>query len=264
MNITVLGSGTSSGVPVIGCDCAVCVSSDPKDNRLRPSIYIDLENDSSDSRYILIDSGPDFREQAIKFKLPRVDAVLYTHSHADHIFGLDDLRIYNFKQRGSIPIYANEETSSDLMRIFKYCFIKDPNYEGGGIPNLVLNKVVGGQPFNIGKEVIMPINIYHGKKQILGFRVRDFAYLTDCNKVEQDSMMLLRGVSNLIVSGLRHRPHRTHFTINEAIKFSQETTASKVFLTHISHEIRHSDVTIELGESYGNQIQLAYDGLVLK
>jgi phosphoribosyl 1,2-cyclic phosphate phosphodiesterase len=266
VKIKVLGSGTSSGVPVITCNCEICTSTNPKNNRMRSSILIDLENETEDARFIVIDTGPDFREQAIKYKIPRVDGVLYTHSHADHIFGLDDIRIYNFRQKRDIPIYANKTTANDLLRIFAYCFKKDPNYQGGGIPSLKLNEIISNQIFDFGSEQILPLKIYHGRLEIIGYRIRNFAYLTDCNKVPEEALNLLEGIETLIVSGLRERPHGTHFNFKEAIEFGNKTTASQIYLTHLSHEVEHEkseQILKDLKINSKKDFKLCFDGLEL-
>lgn len=267
MKITILGSGTSSGVPVIGCDCNICTSSDPKNKRLRSSILIE-HNNVSITNYILIDSGQDFREQALKFKIPKIDTVLYTHSHADHIFGLDDLRIYNFRQKTDIPIYADKNTANDLRRIFSYCFNKDPNYEGGGIPSLKLTEIKAYHKFSILEESleVHPLEISHGRKTILGYKIKNFAYLTDCSAAPLSTINELKNIDTLIISGLRNRPHKTHFTIDEAIEFSLNTSAKNIYLTHIAHEVDHGVTSAKLkheSQKYQKNIELCYDGQII-
>lgn len=265
MKITVLGSGTSSGVPIVGCNCDVCCSNDPKDKRLRSSIFIDLGGEHDNSiRYLLIDTGPDLREQALRYKLPRVDAVLFTHSHADHIFGLDDIRMFNFRQKAPIPIYADDQTSEALNRIYGYCFFKDPNYEGGGVPSLVLNHIEAGITFDLGGTEIIPVKIFHGRTAILGFRIGGLAYLTDCSKVPDESLDFLQDLNLLIVSGLRHREHPTHFTIDQAMDFINCLNPKKALLTHIAHEVSHSKTDRDLLQATSNRVALAFDGLEIK
>jgi phosphoribosyl 1,2-cyclic phosphate phosphodiesterase len=261
MEIIILGSGTSSGIPVIGCECPVCISKDLRDQRLRSSVYIDLgDAHDNDVRYILIDCGPDFRQQALRYKLPRIDAVLFTHAHADHIFGLDDIRMYNFKQKSEIPLFADSLTAEALKRIFTYCFYKDPNYEGGGIPSLTLTEVSSNSEFYLGSTKVTPIRIYHGRHEILGFRIGDFAYLTDCSKIPDESIDLLQNLEVLIISGLRHRTHPTHFNVKEAQEVAVNLGAKRTFLTHISHDLSHSITEAELSSS-PMPINLAFDGL---
>jgi len=262
MKITVLGSGTSSGIPVIGCTCDICGSTDPKDKRLRSSVFIDLgiSHDAS-IRYILIDVGPDFREQALRYKLPRIDAVLFTHAHADHIFGLDDIRIFNFKQKAPIPIYADRRTGEALYRIFGYCFFKDPKYEGGGVPSLILNNITPGKSFKLGEFSIIPFQIFHGNTPILAYKIGGFAYLTDCSKIPDESFEHLQNLELLIVSGLRHREHPTHFTISNAINFIESVGPKKAYLTHIAHEVSHETTNNSVLKETSGRVELAYDGL---
>lgn len=263
MEITILGSGTSSGIPVIGCSCKVCLSNDSRDKRLRSSVYIDLgESEESGLRYILIDCGPDFREQALRHNLPRIDAILFTHAHADHIFGLDDIRIYNFKQKSPIPLFADQSTRDSLNRIFSYCFIKNLDYEGGGIPSLILNEIKPLEDFKLGHINITPIKIFHGKTPILGFKVGSFAYLTDCSSVPDESMPFLEDLDLLIVSGLRHRPHATHYTVEGAMNLIKTLNPKRAYLTHISHDLLHSDTDESLKIEASNT-NLAYDGLTI-
>lgn len=267
MKITVLGSGTSSGIPVISCTCEVCQSQEPKNKRMRPSIMVEVPI-SGENRVIIIDTGPDFRVQALTHKIPRIDAVFYTHSHADHIFGLDDLRMYNFKQKEDIHAYADSQTSHDLIRIFNYCFVKDPEYEGGGIPSLKLNTLRHGVPFYLSldthKEVpIYPLAIFHGKKIITGYKIKNFAYFTDCNGIPEETKKYLADLKYIIISGLRHRPHKTHFTIEQAITCINSLPVTHGYLTHIAHEIDHEKTMFELsqGNIFNQNIELAYDGL---
>ncbi len=263
MKLTILGSGTSSGVPIIGCSCNICNSKNPKNNRMRSSVYVDLGIEYDESiRYILIDAGPDFRTQALRFKLPRIDAILFTHAHADHIFGLDDVRIYNFKQNASIPIYADQKTSDALKRTFHYCFFHDPNYQGGGIPSLRMNQISPGVDVNLGLCLVTPIRIYHGRMPILGFRIGKFAYLTDCSKIPKESLEYIQNLDLLIISGLRYKAHPTHFTIPEAIEQIELLNPAKAYLTHLSHDIEHSLTDKIIKKKTKSRVELAYDGLV--
>ena len=200
--VIVLGSGTSHGVPMIGCTCAVCRSTDPRDRRSRPSIYVEVQGGPS----ILVDTSTDLRQQALTHGVTRVDAILFTHSHADHIMGLDDVRRFNVMQSGAIPAYADARTSADLRRAFAYVF-NPPDEKGGGVPQLSLTTIVG--PFAVGGVAIQPVPIFHGSRPILGFRFGSLAYLTDCNRLADDAWPLLDGVDVLILDALRHRPHPT-------------------------------------------------------
>lgn len=275
IRVTVLGSGTSTGVPIPRCGCDVCLSSDPRNKRLRVSVYLELQQDSSasisptedlpgnhaNSYGLLIDTSPDLRQQALCHSIPRIDEVLITHTHADHIFGMDDLRGFNFSQRSKIKIRASASNRETLERIFHYCFFKDPDYEGGSPPALELDTITPFVPFTIRGYEVMPLVLYHGKLEVLGFRVGGFAYLTDCSQVPAESEKLLHGLQVLLLDGLRFREHPTHFSLEQAVKFSQIVKPQKTFLTHLSHEV---DFT--LGDSFVSDlskgsVRLAYDGL---
>ena len=221
-----LGSGTSTGVPVVGCDCAVCRSTDPRNRRMRPGLRVETAGAS-----LVIDTSPDFREQALRFAIDRVDAVLYTHPHADHIFGLDDLRIYNFRQHASIPCFGSAETMNRMRQIFTYVF--EDGQEGGGKPRL-------------------------GDMEVFGYRIGRFACVTDVNHISEASFALLAGVELLVLSALRYRPHPTHFSLAEAIAVAQRIGARRTLLTHIAHDIDHGRLEIPLPPG----IELGYDGLV--
>ena len=266
MKIVVLGSGTSSGVPVIGCSCKVCSSNDPKDKRLRSSIYIILDKtdvtDNDSPRHILIDVGPDFREQALRYKIDKIDAIFFTHAHADHIFGLDDIRMFNFIQKKSIPVYAEEQTSKDLLRIFGYCFQKNPKYEGGGVPNLNLNIISDGDIIKFGSTEIKALRAYHGSLPVLGYKINKFAYLTDCSIIPEDTSKEIDKITHLILDGLRHRPHKTHLTIEKAIEFVlSKKNPPRTYLTHLSHEVSHVQTDNEIYKKTNGKVSLAYDGL---
>lgn len=244
-----LGSGTSTGVPVVGCDCAVCRSSDPRNRRMRPGLRLEMAGLS-----LVIDTSPDFREQALRFGIERVDAVLYTHSHADHVFGLDDLRIFNFRQQGSIPCFGSAETMSRMRQIFTYVF--EDGQEGGGKPRLELVPV--RSPFEVGGLRVVPIPVRHGAMEVFGFRVGRFACVTDVNFISDESFALLAGVELLVLSALRYRPHPTHFSLAEAIAVAQRIGARRTVLTHIAHDIDHTRLEVPLPSG----IELGYDGLV--
>jgi phosphoribosyl 1,2-cyclic phosphate phosphodiesterase len=264
MRITVLGSGTSNGVPAIGCSCAVCTSVDPRDRRTRPSIFIEIEDShpapfAQSVRSILVDTSTDLRAQALAHDVRRVDAILFTAAHADHIFGLDDVRRYNQMQRGSIPCYAEAGTVGDLRRIFSYVF-EPPKQKGGGIPQLTLFPVAG--PFSLGGIDIVPVPLLHGLLPVLGFRIGTFAYLTDCNRIPDASWPLLMddgGVSTVIIDALRHRPHSTHFSVAESLDAIARLGASHAYFTHICHDLPHAETCAQLPAG----VELAYDGLVL-
>jgi phosphoribosyl 1,2-cyclic phosphate phosphodiesterase len=250
--VTVLGSGTSHGVPMIGCTCAVCQSSDPHDRRTRPSIYIDVEGGPR----ILIDTSTDLRTQALQHKIPRVDAILFTHSHADHTMGLDEVRRFNQMQKTAIPAYADARTCDALRRTFSYIF--DPTTEeNGGIPKITLTKIT--QPFSIGGVGITPVPLVHGSRPILGFRIGNFAYLTDCNRIPDETWPLLDGLDTMILDALRHRPHPTHFTVAESLQVVERVRPRETYFTHIAHDLPH----VETNRTLPAGVQLAYDGLVV-
>jgi phosphoribosyl 1,2-cyclic phosphate phosphodiesterase len=248
--VTVLGSGTSHGVPMIGCTCAVCRSTDPRDRRTRPSVYLDVDNGPK----LLIDTSTDLRQQALTHGVLRIDAILFTHSHADHVMGLDDSRRFSQMQKGAIPAYADALTVASLRKTFYYVF--DPGTEkGGGLPQIELHTIDG--PFAIGGVSIQPIPLMHGSRQILGFRFGNFAYLTDTNHVPDQAWPLLDGVKTIILDALRHRPHPTHFTVAEALGVVERLKPEQAYLTHICHDLPH----VETNQSLPARVELAYDGL---
>ncbi|MAM84061.1 MAG: MBL fold metallo-hydrolase [Acidobacteria bacterium] len=252
MRITFLGTGTSSGVPAIGCDCTTCRSDDPRDQRWRPSIYIELDDGMS----VLIDTTTDLRAQALRFGVGRVDAILFTHSHADHVLGLDEVRRYNYLQRATIPCYGDARTMADVRRMFAYVF--EPTLEvGGGLPQLATFTI--GGPFCLGHATFVPVPLLHGKRSILGFRVGAFAYLTDCNAIPDASWALLDGVDLLVIDALRLRPHTTHFSLDEAVATAGRIGSSRVYFTHMCHDLPHAATCTSLPA----HMQLAYDGLRL-
>jgi len=247
-----LGTGTSHGVPMIGCECAVCRSTDPRDKRLRPSIYIDVPGHAK----ILVDTGPDLREQALTHGLTRVDAVLYTHAHADHIMGLDEVRRFNAIQGGPIPCYASAETWTTLRQAFSYIFDGKPR-KGGGIPELVPHEIAG--PFEVAGVAVVPVPVWHGDLPVLGFRFGTFAYLTDCNRIPDDSWPLIEGVETLVIDALRDRRHSTHFNVQEAIDVVARVSPRRALTTHMTHDLGHAATSARLPPG----VELAYDGLVL-
>jgi phosphoribosyl 1,2-cyclic phosphate phosphodiesterase len=250
--VTFLGSGTSSGVPMIGCACAVCTSTDPHDKRMRPSIYLSVPGRAS----ILVDTTPDFRQQALTYGVTRIDAVLFTHSHADHILGLDDIRRFNFIQGGPIPCYATDRTWNEIKRTFYYAF-DGVQRLGGGVPRLETHAIAG--PLVIGGVRVVPVPLWHGDTPILGFRFGNFAYLTDCNRIADESWALVDGVEILVVDALRDKPHTTHFTVEEAVAVVARVKPRRAWLTHMSHDLGHAATNARLPP----HVELAYDGLVL-
>jgi len=250
LTITVLGSGTSVGVPTILCPCAVCHSTDPRDKRLRPSVLV-----SYDGHCVLIDTSPDFRYQALHTPIPRVDAILYTHSHADHIMGLDDVRPFNYMQRQVIPIYAAEEHLRHIMGAFPYIFDDSPTQSSR--PRLDPKTFTSGSVidlFGLGFEVIP---LLHGKGASYGFRFGNAAYLTDHSDIPKQSMARLEGLDVLFLDALRHNPHPTHSTVAQALAWVEQLSPKRTFLTHICHDLPHEYTEQNLPP----HVRLAYDGL---
>ena len=245
-----LGTGTSHGVPMIGCECAVCRSDDPRDVRTRPSVYLTLPDGTS----VVIDTSPDFRAQALRHRLPRVDAVLYTHGHADHVMGLDDLRRFNHLQRGRIPCYGDAQTINELRRMFSYMFDRAiPS--GIGLPEMDLFAVHG--PFSLGGVEVIPVPLWHGRRLVQGYRIGSLAYLTDCSAIPDSSWELIEGVDTIVIDALRHRAHPTHFTVAEALAAVDRVGPTRAWFTHICHDLAHAATTASLPEG----VELAYDGL---
>jgi phosphoribosyl 1,2-cyclic phosphate phosphodiesterase len=248
IKITVLGSGTSSGVPTIGCTCEVCSSGDPRDKRLRPSILLQY-----DARNVVVDTTPDFRQQVLRAGLSRLDAILYTHAHADHILGLDDVRPFNFRQRESIPVYGTEDTLAALQRVFCYAF--DEKIESM-VPKLDLRRM-DEKPFDLFGVEFAPIRVIHGKGTVYGFKFGTAAYLTDHSEIPAESKAQLRGLDVLFLDALRHRPHPTHTTLEGAVELVEELQPRRAFFTHMCHDLQHERTEAMLPP----HVRLAYDGL---
>ena len=240
LKITFLGTGTSSGVPMIGCSCKVCVSTNKKDNRLRSSILVQSATTS-----FVIDTTPDFRYQMLRANVQQLDAVLFTHPHKDHIAGLDDVRAYNFFNHKPMELYANSLTEEAIKREFAYAF-SDKKYPG--IPNLNIN-TIDNNPFYIGDIFIQPILVWHIKMPVLGFRMGDFTYITDANKIEADELKKIIGSKVLVLNALRKEKHISHFNLNEAVALAQQLQIPKTYFTHLSHQMGlHAEVSAELPE----------------
>ncbi len=248
--MTFLGTGTSHGVPMIGCECATCRSDDPRDTRLRTSIYLDVPGHAR----LLVDTSTDLRQQALAHGITRVDAILFTHGHADHVMGLDDVRRFNAVQGAALPCYASEDTWTDVKRTFHYIFGDAPT-QGGGVPRLEVHTVE--EPFSVGGVRVVPVPLLHGRMPILGFRFGGLAYLTDCNAIPDDSWPLLENLDALVIDALRFRPHSTHFSVDEAVAVSRRLAPARTYLTHICHDLAHAAVNASLPDG----IELAYDGL---
>jgi len=252
VKITFLGTGTSHGVPMIACDCGVCRSTDPHDSRLRPSIHVQLDDGTS----ILVDAGPDLRQQALKYDVRRVDAILFTHGHADHILGLDETRRFSAILGAAMPCYGDALTLTDIRRMFAYVF-DAATPRGGGLPDLDLIEIDG--PVAVKGHRVEPVPLFHGARPILGFRFGSFAYLTDCNRIPEESWPLLHNLDVVVLDALRVRPHPTHFSLAEAVEAAHRIAARQTFFTHMTHDLGHEATNARLPQG----MALAYDGLEL-
>ncbi len=250
-SLLVLGSGTSVGVPMIGCHCKACISTDPRDKRLRPSVLLRLGE-----KRVLIDTSPDFRYQALRSGMERLDAILYTHSHADHILGLDDVRPFNFMQKGDIPFYASSEAWQVIERTFSYVFDASPSQSSR--PRLTPH-IFNGDPISVAGTSVQPIRARHGKGTVYGFRFGDCAYLTDHSEIPRESQELLTGLDVLFLDALRHNPHPTHSTVEESLRMVERLAPKRAFFTHISHDLVHAATEARMPPN----VRLAYDGLEL-
>lgn len=251
IKITFLGSGTSSGVPLVACNCDVCLSPDPKDKRLRSSILVETAHTR-----IVIDSGPDFRQQLLREKVKRLDAVVFTHEHKDHIAGLDEVKAFNFINKMRMPVYATENVKKALHREFAYIFSED---KYPGIPEIDLIDIADS-PFEIGDMLIEPISVLHYKMPVKGFKINDFAYITDANFISDEEKQKLKNLNVLVLNALRKEPHISHFTFDQAVALVKELNPRKAYFTHISHQLGlHEAINQELPLN----IELAFDGLQL-
>ncbi len=252
MELEFLGTGTSQGVPVIGCDCDVCRSDDKRDKRLRSSVIL-----RSGAQTILVDGGPDMRQQLLRAGVKRLDAVLLTHEHADHIMGLDDLRSFNFRQGGEMPIYADERTQNALRRVYAYAFAED---KYPGIPRFEL-RTIDPAGFLVGDQQVCPIQVMHYQLPVWGFRMGDITYITDAKTIRSDEKRKIKGSKVLVLNALHKEPHLSHFTLEEALALIDELQPDRAFLTHIGHLMgKHQDVSVELPEG----VCIAYDGLMVR
>lgn len=249
MQVTILGTGTSQGVPVIGCKCEVCLSDNPKDKRLRCSLHLQINNLD-----IVVDVGPDFRQQMLGIDISKLDALLITHEHNDHIIGLDDVRPFNFRQKVDLPVYAATSVQSQLKQRFEYAFSENPY---PGVPKLNLLELIPGKPFSIGELEIIPIPVIHGNIDVLGFRIQDFTYITDVNYIPEESWPLIMGTKHLILSALHHSAHHSHFNLVQALKVIERIQPIEAFLTHISHLMGKSS---DINPTLPSNVKLAYDG----
>ncbi|MDA8886884.1 MBL fold metallo-hydrolase [Bacteroidia bacterium] len=249
MKVTFLGTGTSQGVPIIACDCEVCKSDDPRDKRLRSSVLIETEHTN-----IVIDTGPDFRQQMLREKVQKVDAIVFTHGHKDHTAGFDDIRGFNWKTKTEMDVYANEEVEVVLKRDFYYAFAEN---KYPGVPNLYLH-VIHNEKFMIRDLEVQPIEVLHYKLPVFGYRIGDFSYITDANYISEEEKIKLRGSKVLVLNALRKTDHISHFTLDQAVALAQEIDADQTYIIHMSHQMGfHEEVDSELPSG----INLAYDEL---
>lgn len=252
MKITFLGTGTSQGIPVIGSSHPVCLSKDPKDKRLRVSVMV-----SWDKYTFVIDCGPDFRQQMLTHNVNHLDGVLFTHEHADHTAGIDDIRPYFFRQ-GDIPIYAHKRVVKELKRRFHYIFADENRYPGA--PAVQVNLIDKSEPFMLGNMEVIPIEVFHNRLPVYGYRLGDFAYLTDVKTIKQEELLKLKGVKVLTVNALRKKPHHSHFNLEEALNFVEIVGPEQAYFTHISHHMGfHEEVEQELPD----HVHLAFDNLIV-
>lgn len=254
MRVTFLGTGTSHGIPMIGCDCAVCRSDNPRNKRLRPSVYIE-----NGSQRLLVDATPDFRTQALQANIRQVDAVLMTHTHADHVLGLDDLRVFCVRTGRKMPIYGSTHSIETIQRMFAYACVEKPEWPG--LPSFDLHTVQANQPFQISDTTIRALPLQHGRMTVFGFLFgHDVAYVTDCKVVSADVVEAIRGVPVLVLDALRHREHPTHLTIKEACGVAEQVGAKLTLFTHLCHEAEHETVEKELPP----HVRVAYDGMQIE
>ncbi len=254
MKVTFLGTGTSSGVPMIGCTCAVCRSLDYRDQRLRVSVHLEVAG-----RSFVIDTGPDFRQQALRQRIGQLDAVLFTHEHKDHTAGLDEVRAYNFRQQQEIPVFGEERVLNQLQREFAYIFAE---HKYPGVPQVSLHPLASDTaPFEVLGVPVQPLRALHHRLPVLGFRIGGFCYLTDANFISPATLDLMRGAEVVVLNALRREEHISHFTLAEAVAILEDLQPQRAFLTHLSHQMgRHHEVEAELPSF----IRLAYDGLVVE
>ena len=253
MKLTFLGTGTSTGVPSIGCECETCCSDDPRDKRLRVSVIIEHAGQT-----VLVDTSSDFRQQALRYHLRHLDAILITHCHADHIFGLDDIRPLNFRF-GALGVYANERAWVDIKRIFKYIF--EPSHFGGGLPQVVPHVFYPQASFCLAKDLqITPVETIHGRLPVMAYRFNDFAYATDLSEIPPESMAALKGLDVLVLDCLRFTKHPTHLWVDKALEFVEELKPRRTYFTHLAHDIKHERDSARLPPG----VEFAYDGLVVE
>jgi phosphoribosyl 1,2-cyclic phosphate phosphodiesterase len=252
LKITFLGTGTSQGIPVIGSSHPVCLSKNPKDKRLRVSVMVSWD----DFNYV-IDCGPDFRQQMLTHKVTKMDGILFTHEHADHTAGIDDIRPFFFRQ-GDIPIYAHDRVATSLKKRFDYIFVGENRYPGA--PAVEVNIVKNNQPFKIGNTMAIPVQAFHNRLQVFGYRIFDFVYLTDVKTMDDEEIEKIKGVKVLVVNALREEPHHSHLNLEEALVFVDKVKPERAYFTHISHMLGFHD---EVEKKLPNNVHLAYDNLII-
>lgn len=274
MRLRFLGTGTSSGVPVIGCDCPVCTSTDPRDSRTRTSALLEFTDPTGQERVVLIDASADFRQQALAAGFLRLDAILITHDHVDHIFGLDEVRRYNVLMDGPIELYADAFTHESLRRVFPYILDRGDKPPESFVATLIPRHVAAGEPFDLFGLTVTPLDLLHGRRHILGFRfdagpnmphagtLLPLAYCTDCSAIPEDTWPLLEGVRTLVLDALRHRAHPNHMTLAQATTAAALVGASRTFFVHMTHDLGHAETQAALVAT-GEPVALAHDGLVV-
>ncbi len=251
-SLVFLGTGTSVGVPMVGCSCETCLSRDPRDNRTRTSVALGLPGGT-----LVIDTTPDLREQLLRERIGSVDAVLYTHDHVDHVYGMDDLRPICFHTGKPVPVYCEERVERRILQAFDYAFVA-PVSPGGGLPKVTFNRIAT-DPFSLLGTTVLPLRLRHGTFEVLGFRFGNLAYCTDTNEIPSETWPRLEGLDVLVLDCLRSSRHPTHFSLSEAIEVAQRVQARRTLLVHMSHDIRHEEVATQLPPG----VELAYDGLAV-
>jgi len=249
-----LGTGTSIGVPVIGCGCPTCTNTDPRNNRLRCSLVLGLPGGN-----LLVDTTPDLRTQLLREKIGIVHATLFTHDHADHVFGLDDLRLFPYYLGHAMPIYCEEQVEDRIRKSFDYAFLEEAKHYAGGVPQIEFVRI-GLEPFEVLGFRIIPMRLAHGHVRVLGFRFGNIAYCTDTNYIPPESLALLQGLDVLVLDSLRHKPHPTHYSLEQAVEVAKGLRAKRTLFTHLSHDLEHEATNAALPEG----MELAYDGLRLR
>ena len=260
LTVTLTGTGTSAGVPMIGCQCEVCTSTDPRDRRDRAGAFVRYDDPNGIERTILIDTPPELRNQMIRHEVMRIDGVVYTHNHADHVFGIDDLRRFNAVQGQALPLYAETSVIDWLHKTYEYIFQSHRNINPSFVPTLTTHRIEVGQPFDLHGVAWHPVRLMHGRLPIVGFRVGRFAYCTDVSKIPPESYGALADLEVLVIDGLRYKHHPTHLTIDQALGVIDELQPRRAYLTHIAHDVKHSELEPKLPE----HVYLGYDGITIE